>query len=102
MSQNEFTMAKTFDPKAVEGPTYERWEQSGAFVAQRVPGKEPFTIMMPPPNITGQLHLGHALDGVLAGCVDAISSHEGRSHAVAARHRPCLYCYRGKNCGAPG
>ena len=65
MSQNEFTMAKTFDPKAVEGPTYERWEQSGAFVAQRVPGKEPFTIMMPPPNITGQLHLGHALDGVL-------------------------------------
>ncbi len=65
MSQSEFQMEKTFDPKAVEAATYQRWEESGAFVARRVPGKQPFTIVMPPPNITGQLHLGHALDSVL-------------------------------------
>ncbi|NLB39457.1 MAG: valine--tRNA ligase, partial [Clostridiales bacterium] len=58
-------MEKTFDPKSVEAATYQRWEKSGAFVARRVPGKKPFTIVMPPPNITGQLHLGHAMDSVL-------------------------------------
>lgn len=65
MSRNDFAMEKTFDPKSVEEATYQRWEESGAFVAKRVPGKIPFTIVMPPPNITGQLHLGHALDSAL-------------------------------------
>ena len=41
------------------------WEKSGAFRAERDPGKKPFTIVMPPPNITGQLHMGHALDQTL-------------------------------------
>ena len=61
----EFTMEKTFNPQAIEKETYERWEKSGAFIAHRDPDKKPFTIVMPPPNITGQLHMGHAMDGVL-------------------------------------
>jgi valyl-tRNA synthetase len=62
---SEFTMEKTYNPQAIEQTTYETWESSGAFVAKRVPGKKPFTIVMPPPNITGELHMGHAMDCVL-------------------------------------
>jgi valyl-tRNA synthetase len=55
-------LAKTYNPKEFEERIYHNWEESGAFTAERDPGKTPFTIVMPPPNITGQLHMGHALD----------------------------------------
>ncbi len=55
-------MEKVYNPQAIEGDLYKEWEESGAFVAKRVEGKKPFTIVMPPPNITGQLHMGHAMD----------------------------------------
>ena len=58
-------MEKNFNPQALEGELYQAWEESGAFTAHRVEGKKPFTIVMPPPNITGQLHMGHALDCTL-------------------------------------
>ncbi len=58
----EFDMAKTYSPKEMEDRIYEKWEKSGAFKPKMIPGKKPFTIVMPPPNITGQLHVGHALD----------------------------------------
>lgn len=61
MSQ-QFEMDKTFSPQQVEGTTYEAWEQSGAFKPVIKVGKKPYTIVMPPPNITGQLHMGHAVD----------------------------------------
>jgi valyl-tRNA synthetase len=56
---------KTFDPRAVEGRIYEQWERSGAFRAGRRPDGEPFCIVIPPPNITGRLHIGHALNNTL-------------------------------------
>ncbi len=55
-------MEKVYNPQAIEGELYREWEESGAFVAHRVEGRKPFTIVMPPPNITGQLHMGHAMD----------------------------------------
>jgi len=58
-------MEKNFNPQALEGELYQAWESAGAFTAHRVEGKKPFTIVMPPPNITGQLHMGHALDCTL-------------------------------------
>lgn len=58
-------LEKTYDPKSFEGRIYQRWEETGAFRGTRDPGKKPFTIVMPPPNITGQLHMGHALDHTL-------------------------------------
>ncbi len=58
-------MEKTFNPQAVEKEIYRQWEESGAFRAHIEEGKKPFTIVMPPPNITGQLHMGHALDCTL-------------------------------------
>ena len=61
----EFNMEKQYNPQAIEDKTYRHWEESGAFTAHRVEGKKPFTIVMPPPNITGQLHMGHAMDCTL-------------------------------------
>jgi valyl-tRNA synthetase len=54
-------MAKAYDPQAVEGRIYRMWEGGGYFKAAGDPDKEPFSIIMPPPNLTGELHLGHAL-----------------------------------------
>ena len=54
-------MPRAYDPASVEGVTYKRWEDSGAFTAKVDPAKEPYTVIMPPPNLTGELHLGHAM-----------------------------------------
>jgi len=54
-------LEKAYDPKACEDRIYQMWEESGAFVADATSKKESFTISMPPPNATGQLHLGHAV-----------------------------------------
>ncbi len=54
-------MDKTFRPAEVEAKHYVRWEQSGAFAARVDSRAQPYTIMMPPPNVTGSLHMGHAL-----------------------------------------
>ena len=58
-------MATRFSPQEIEAGLYQAWEEAGAFKAHRVEGKKPFTIVMPPPNITGQLHMGHAMDCIL-------------------------------------
>ena len=58
-------LTKTYDPKAIEEKVYERWEEKGYFRAHVNPDKKPYTIVMPPPNITGQLHMGHAMDCTL-------------------------------------
>ena len=58
-------LSKTYDPKAIEEKVYERWEDQGYFRANVNPEKKPYTIVMPPPNITGQLHMGHAMDCTL-------------------------------------
>src|ERR1700754_3457187 len=56
---------KTFSPKDVEGRIYAQWQDSGAFRAGRRPDAEPFSIVIPPPNVTGRLHIGHALNNTL-------------------------------------
>ncbi|MDR0886484.1 MAG: valine--tRNA ligase, partial [Clostridiales Family XIII bacterium] len=58
----EINLAKNYDPKEFESRIYEDWERDGDFHADIDLNKKPYTIVMPPPNITGQLHMGHALD----------------------------------------
>ncbi len=58
-------MNKTYDPKSFEKRIYSKWLEKKYFSARPDPDKKPFTIVMPPPNITGQLHMGHALDGTV-------------------------------------
>ncbi len=55
-------LSKTYDPKQVEERIYQNWVDKGYFHTQIDPEKKPFTIVIPPPNVTGQLHMGHALD----------------------------------------
>ncbi|MDB5439096.1 MAG: valine--tRNA ligase, partial [Caulobacteraceae bacterium] len=56
---------KTFDPKTVEPRLYEMWESSGAFAPSEAAVGQPFSIVIPPPNVTGSLHIGHALNNTL-------------------------------------
>ena len=58
-------LPKVYEPQEVEGRIYEMWEKNGCFAGHRDPDKKPFTIVMPPPNVTGQLHMGHAMDSTL-------------------------------------
>lgn len=61
----ETNLNKTYDPKEFESRLYDEWMEKGYFASKPNKDKKPFTIMMPPPNITGQLHMGHALDHTL-------------------------------------
>ena len=58
-------LEKVYDPARVEDKTYQFWEEGGYFHAEVEPDKTPYTIVIPPPNITGKLHMGHALDETL-------------------------------------
>ena len=58
-------LPKVYDPRDVESRIYQMWMDGGCFKAEPDPNKKPFSIVMPPPNVTGQLHMGHALDCTL-------------------------------------
>ena len=58
-------LSKTYDPKDIEDRTYAKWLEKKYFHAEVDHSKKPFTIVIPPPNITGQLHMGHALDNTM-------------------------------------
>jgi valyl-tRNA synthetase len=69
---------KTYDPSAIEATLYEAWENDGCFKAGRVPEAEPYTIVIPPPNVTGSLHMGHALNNTLQDILCRFERMRGR------------------------
>lgn len=68
-----------YDPKAIEDRLYSLWEQKGYFKAKADKAKKPFTVMMPPPNITGQLHMGHAIDNTMQDILIRMKRMQGYS-----------------------
>ncbi|MBC7168526.1 valine--tRNA ligase [Phenylobacterium sp.] len=70
---------KTFDPKTAEPRLYEAWEQSGAFAPTDDPAAEPFSIVIPPPNVTGSLHIGHALNNTLQDVIIRFERMRGKA-----------------------
>lgn len=60
-SESPSTLAKAYDPRLVEAGVYDRWDNAGYFQPRERPDREPFVVVMPPPNVTGELHIGHAL-----------------------------------------
>ncbi|MBR2739792.1 MAG: valine--tRNA ligase [Oscillospiraceae bacterium] len=72
-------LAKQYNPKEVESRIYSNWMGSGYFHAEPDPKKTPYTIVMPPPNITGQLHMGHALDMSLQDVIIRLKRMQGYS-----------------------
>jgi len=72
-------LEKTFDPRTVEPRLYERWEASGAFAPTADPAAEPFSIVIPPPNVTGSLHVGHALNNTLQDVLTRFERMRGKA-----------------------
>lgn len=70
-------MEKVYNPHDFEDRLYKDWEEHGYFRAEIDENKVPFTIMMPPPNITGQLHMGHALDNTLQDAITRFKRMQG-------------------------
>ncbi|MGE4548421.1 MAG: valine--tRNA ligase [Intestinibacillus sp.] len=70
-------LPKVYDPKASEETLYRFWEESGFFHAEVNPEKKPFTIVIPPPNVTGQLHMGHAFDETLQDILIRVKRMQG-------------------------
>ncbi|HEX2561588.1 valine--tRNA ligase [Phenylobacterium sp.] len=70
---------KTFDPKTVEPRLYAAWEDSGAFAPKDDPSAEPFSIVIPPPNVTGSLHIGHALNNTLQDVLTRFERMRGKA-----------------------
>lgn len=71
-------MDKTFDPENIEGRHYQQWEDSGVFSCNPQSNAQPYCIMMPPPNVTGSLHMGHALNGTLQDVLIRYNRMRGR------------------------
>ena len=72
-------LPKQYDPKQVENQIYEMWMENGCFKAEVDPDKTPYSIVMPPPNVTGQLHMGHALDSTLQDILTRYKRMQGYS-----------------------
>ena len=72
-------LPKTYDPKLVESAIYDMWMDNDCFKAEPDPDKKPYSIVMPPPNVTGQLHMGHALDSTLQDILTRYKRMEGYS-----------------------
>ena len=72
-------LPKTYDPKLVESAIYDMWMDNDCFKANPDPNKKPYSIVMPPPNVTGQLHMGHALDSTLQDILTRYKRMEGYS-----------------------
>ena len=72
-------LPKTYDPKLVESQIYDTWLENDCFKAEPDPDKKPYSIVMPPPNVTGQLHMGHALDATLQDILTRYKRMQGYS-----------------------
>ena len=72
-------LPKAYDPKQVESAIYDMWMENDCFKAEPDPDKKPYSIVMPPPNVTGQLHMGHALDATLQDILTRYKRMEGYS-----------------------
>ncbi len=72
-------LPKVYEPKAVEKKIYDFWMDGGFFKGKIDPDKKPFSIVMPPPNVTGQLHMGHALDATLQDILTRYKRMQGYS-----------------------
>ena len=98
MSDKQLTteMPTTYDPKASEAKWYDYWMKGNYFEAGKRPDAETYTIVIPPPNVTGMLHIGHALDFTLQDILYSCQTDARLRYTLASRHGPCRNCYADK------
>ena len=95
-------MSKTYTPSEFEKRIYREWEEQGYFTAKIDADKLPFTIVIPPPNITGQLHMGHALNDTIQDIIIRFKRMQGYQCAVASGDRSRLHRDGSENRRADG
>ena len=83
-------MDTRYVPAAHEGRLFERWLAAGVFGGGSRPDRETYAIALPPPNVTGELHMGHALNGSTQDTLIRLQANAGHGHALDLRHRPRL------------
>ena len=89
-------LAKAYEPHEVEERIYEFWMNGKYFHAEVDSKKKPYTIVIPPPNITGQLHMGHALDETLQDILIRFRRMQGYSALWLPGTDHASYCHRGR------
>ena len=88
-SVGDSALPATFIPADIEGPLYQRWVDRGYFQPDPKSDKPPFCIVIPPPNVTGSLHIGHALDHTIQDATARRRNrHSERGRAAVARAGP--------------
>ena len=90
-------LAKTYNPKEIEEKLYEKWCENKYFHAEVDRSKKPFTTVMPPPNITGKLHMGHALDNTLQDILIRYKRMGGYNATFGSRERTMRRSQRNKS-----
>ena len=86
-------LPKVYDPRDVESRIYQLWMDGGCFKAEPDPNKKPFSIVMPPPNVTGQLHMGHALDCTLQDILTRFKRMQGYDALWLPGTGPRRHCH---------
>jgi valyl-tRNA synthetase len=86
MSGEKKELAAAFVPADIEAPLYKKWLDAGYFKADENSSKPPFTIVIPPPNVTGSLHIGHALDHTIQDLLTRMKRMKGFEALMAAWH----------------
>ena len=82
------TLDTVYQPQQVEGKWYQHWMEKGYFRAEVDPAKQPYCIVIPPPNVTGSLHLGHALNNTLQDILVRWKRMQGYAALWLPRYRP--------------
>ena len=85
-------LPKRYEPAELEGRLYASWESSGSFSADPQSDKPAYTIVLPPPNVTGSLHVGHALTAAVQDTLVRFKAHDRSRSALAARDRSRRDC----------
>ena len=92
MSNENLSMPTKYDPQSIESGRYEWWLKGKFFEAQPESDKKPYTIVIPPPNVTGKLHLGHAWDTTLQDILTRMKRMQGYDALMVSRNGPCRNC----------
>ena len=81
-------MLDKYNPAEIESKHYQNWEEQGYFQPDMDLTKPSFSIQLPPPNVTGTLHMGHAFNQTIMDGLDPLLPHERLQHRLDSRHRP--------------
>ncbi len=97
MDTKDLTMPTKYDPQTVEKGRYDWWLAGKFFEAKDDADKQPYTVVIPPPNVTGKLHLGHAWDTTLQDIITRMKTDAGLRCSLASGNGSCWNCNAGKS-----